>query len=231
MKKNELSAPIHITFFGDSIFVGQGVSIYHGWVAQMSKYIDDYGREVGRNFLVVNSSANGRTTRQALEDMPYAIQSHRIHILIVQLGLNDCNYWETDKGGARVSAGAYKENLREIIMRGFRAGAYRVLLNNNHPTTRDINIFPHTEITYEDSNKQYCELAKELAADFNDEVIFLDIHAYFTEQLRLQNKPMKHYLHEDGLHLNRAGHEEYLRKMKPVIFSTIDKFISSEDEN
>ena len=38
-----------IFFFGDSIFVGQGQSIYDGWVTKLSKYIECSNK----NYLVV----------------------------------------------------------------------------------------------------------------------------------------------------------------------------------
>ncbi|MGI9435514.1 MAG: SGNH/GDSL hydrolase family protein [Geminicoccaceae bacterium] len=171
--------PIRVTFFGDSTCVGQGVSIYKGWVPQIAKALDEAAIGMGREILVTNASVNGRTTRQALEDMPYHVQGHGADIIVVQFGLNDCNHWATDRGLPRVSLPAFVANLREIIARAERFGAFRVLLNNNHSTSRDVEIMPHTEMTYEASNRRYNQAIRVLANDVSDRVRFQDIEASF----------------------------------------------------
>lgn len=213
---------IRITFFGDSIFVGQGVSIYRGWVTRLSQYLENYGERVGRELLVTNASVNGRTTRQALEDMPYTVQSHGVDILVVQFGLNDCNYWESDKGLPRVSVDAFQANLKEIVDRGFRFGASRVILNNNHPTSRISDILPHTNITYEESNRRYCESIRTLANAFDDTVVFQDVHQHFSDLVRSGSATIDELLLHDGLHLSAVGHDAYFSLMKPVITQCID---------
>jgi lysophospholipase L1-like esterase len=222
---NSLS-PVRITFFGDSIFVGQGVSIYRGWVTQIAQYLDDYGSRIGREFLVTNASVNGRTTRQALEDMPYSVQSHGVDILVVQFGLNDCNYWATDLGLPRVSVGAFRENLREIIQRGFNVGACRVIFNNNHPTSRSTDLIPRTKMTYEDSNLVYCDEIRSLASDLGQNVHFQDVHRYFTEITQASGRPIDNYLLADGLHLSFEGHNAYYRLMQPVIIKAVEEFLA-----
>lgn len=224
---NEIK-PVRVTFFGDSIFVGQGVSIYRGWVTRLAEYLDEFGLKTGREFLVTNASVNGRTTRQALEDMPYSVQSHGVDILVVQFGLNDCNYWATDKGLPRVSIGAYKENLREIITRGMNFGACRVLLNNNHPTSRNKDILPGTSITYEESNRRYSQEVRSLAAEFKDKVIFSDIYKHFTSNLISAETPIETYLLKDGLHLSPQGHAAYYDLMCPVLLSAVESFTGNK---
>ena len=60
-------SPIKVTFFGDSTCVGQGVSLYLGWVTRVAQSLDEVSRKIGREIVVSNQSVNGRTTRQALE--------------------------------------------------------------------------------------------------------------------------------------------------------------------
>jgi acyl-CoA thioesterase I len=115
--------PLRVVFFGDSICVGQGVSLFKGWVTKIASGLDLLSQEIGREIVVVNASVNGNTTRQALERMPYEVQSHGVDILLTQFGLNDCNLWLTDGGLPRVSADAFAANLKEIIARGRRFGA------------------------------------------------------------------------------------------------------------
>lgn len=216
---------VRITFFGDSIFVGQGVSIYRGWVTRIAQFLDEYGEKIGKEFLVTNASVNGRTTRQALEDMPYTVQSHGVDILVIQFGLNDCNYWATDRGLPRVSLGAFRENLREIIQRGFKFGARRILLNNNHPTSRCTDLLPWTSLTYEESNQAYCEEIRSLAASLGPNVFFQDIHKYFAELTQTSGLPIRNYLLADGLHLNTAGHNAYYQFMQPAIARAVGELL------
>lgn len=216
---------IRITFFGDSIFVGQGVSIYRGWVTRLSQYLASYGERVGMELLVTNASVNGRTTRQALEDMPYTVQSHGVDILVVQFGLNDCNYWESDKGLPRVSVDAFQANLKEIIDRGFRFGSSHIILNNNHPTSRTTSILPHTDITYEESNRRYCEAVRSLASGFDDKVVFQDVYSHFSDLVETGSMTIDELLLPDGLHLSAIGHDAYFSFMKPVITQCIERHL------
>lgn len=219
--------PIRITFFGDSTCVGQGVSIYRGWVTQIAQYLDEYGKHINREILVTNASVNGRTTRQALEDMPYHVQSHGVDILVVQFGLNDCNYWATDKGLPRVSRLAFIANLREIVARGERSGAFRILLNNNHPTSRNKNFLPNINITYEDSNHSYNEATRSIGKELTDLVSFQDIENWFNKLILAGNRVEK-FLLDDGLHLSNEGHSQYFSLMCPIIRSAIDDFVIAQ---
>lgn len=218
--------PIKVTFFGDSICVGQGVSIYRGWVTRIAKSLDEYAQQIGHEILVTNASVNGRTTRQALEDMPYSVQSHGVDILIVQFGLNDCNYWATDKGLPRVSIGAFKENIREIVNRGRNSGAFKVLLNNNHPTSRTKRLMDFTELTYEQSNAAYSQALRELKSELGDVVAFQDIALHFADLIKQTGASVEDYLLEDGLHLSVLGHDAYYDFMMPVLKTAVDDFVT-----
>lgn len=220
------SAPIRVTFFGDSTCVGQGVSIYKGWVPQIAKALDNVAESVQREILVSNASVNGRTTRQALEDMPYHVQSQGVDILVVQFGLNDCNHWATDRGLPRVSLPAFVANLKEIVARAERFGAFRVLLNNNHPTSRDKEIMPTADITYEASNRRYNQAIRTLAQHISDRVRFQDIEARF-QQLVTSGKNIEDYLLTDGLHLSVIGHQTYFDIMNPIILAAIEEFVAT----
>jgi len=219
--------PIRVTFFGDSTCVGQGVSIYRGWVTQIAQYLDEYGRQLGREFVVSNASINGRTTRQALEDMPYHVQSHGVDLLVVQFGLNDCNYWATDKGLPRVSLSAFVANLREITARGLHFGAFKVLLNNNHPTSRSKGYLPGTKLTYEDSNRKYNQAIRNVVSDLGPCVVFQDIEQYFSD-LVAHGEKLDQFLLDDGLHLSIKGHDEYYKVMQQVISSAVSEFLIAE---
>lgn len=214
-----------LVFFGDSICVGQGVSIHKGWVtrvaAQLSVLIDDAA------LVITNASVNGNTTRQALERMPYDVQSHGVDLLILQFGMNDCNYWNSDLGHPRVSPDAFKANLAEIIGRAFTFGAQQVLLNTNHPTTRTQASFPGTTVTYQDSNKLYNALIREVASGFNDgRVTLIDVEQSFEKMLSQGNDSLEAYLLDDGLHLSEKGHDVYFNAIFPVIERVAKKIVN-----
>jgi lysophospholipase L1-like esterase len=174
-----------ISFFGDSICTGFGVSIHKGWVTRLAREFD--GRAT-----IANCSANGRTTRQALEAMPYEIQQHPPDILVVQFGLNDGNCWKSDRGLPRVSALAFEANLREIVDRAYKFGVEDVVLLTNHR-------IKHKPIL------EYNQLIRDVA---RRNAILVDIwEATFGNKNVLQ----------DGVHLSEEGHGIYYATVKPVL--------------
>ena len=195
---------LKIIFFGDSICTGQHVSIHKGWVTNISRRFEGIA-------IVSNSSINGRTTRQALEDMPYCIQEQRPDILIVQFGMNDCNYWRSDKGVPRVSPKAFEANLEEIINRAYIFGVKRVFLNTNHTTGLVVNKMLYTDITYEESNKAYNEIIRKVARNSN--VIFSDIEHRFVKYRGNKSR----LLLADLFHLSKVGHSLYFNMICPTI--------------
>ena len=210
-----------MVFFGDSICVGQGVSIHKGWVPRIAMRAECLGKRLGVDLVVVNASANGSTTRQALERLPYEVQSHGVWILLVQFGMNDCNYWQTDRGLPRVSPASFAANLEEIIVRGITFGARRVLLNTNHPTTRDRETFPGVGTTYEASNIAYNGIIREVAERFGDEVVLNDVEKEFRAHVATDRRHLGELLLEDGLHLSEAGHDLYFNCVMPVLEASI----------
>jgi lysophospholipase L1-like esterase len=171
---------------------------------------------LGKDFLLVNSSVNGNTTRLALERMPYDLQSHSPNVVIVQFGMNDCNYWVSDKGVPRVSPKSFEANIHEIIDRCYVFGASQVFLNSNHPTTRDFEKMPHTNVSYEESNKQYNGILRKVAKDRSD-IIFNDLEQVFTECLEKEKVKLEDCLLPDKLHLSVKGHDLYYDYICPRV--------------
>ena len=115
--------------------------------------------------------------------MPYEVQSHGVDILLVQFGMNDCNYWQSDHGLPRVSRASFRANLEEIVERAFRFGARRVLLNTNHPTGRDRERLPFADITYQDSNAEYNRLIRAVGTSGDECILFTDIERIFEQEI------------------------------------------------
>jgi len=218
----EASRPLKILFFGDSICVGQGISIHQGWVAKIAADFSTTGLPTSQEILVINSSINGRTTRQALEDMPYHVQGQRPDILVIQFGLNDCNHWATDRGLPRVSPEAFKANLQEIVQRGKHFGARHILINNNHPTVSIKESTPLDHQSFEDSNQIYNAVTRNLANESPDDIHFQDVERHFHELIKNGAK-MSEFLLKDGLHLGVAGHQIYFDLIHPIIQDAVNQ--------
>ena len=185
------------------------MSIHAGWVTRIAQQLADIAAARAHDILVTNAFTNGCTTRQALERMSYEVQTHGVDILIVQFGLNDCNYWLTDHGLPRVSSAAFAANLIEIVMRGRTFGAQHIFLNTNHPTTRNQELFPNTSITFEQSNRQYNQIIRDVAAGMADFVSLNDVEAVFDEATGTDSERLEPLLMDDGLHPGRSGHDLY----------------------
>ncbi len=221
---------LNIFFFGDSICFGQGVSVFMGWVPRLAERIYDFGLGFGLDITTTNTSVNGNTTRMALERMPYDIQGGRPDILIVQFGMNDCNYWQTDRGLPRVSKAAFEANLHEVITRARAFGAKKVLLNTNHPSAKTRDIFPGTNITYQMSNEEYNDCIRNVAGAYNDGcVIFADIEKRFRAHMAETGTAPEDYVLDDLLHLNRAGHDLYFEIYYPYLLAAVESVIRDKE--
>jgi len=194
--------------------------MYKGWVMRVAQSLGELTIAGDVEILISNASANGRTTRQSLEDMPYEVQNNGVDILIIQYGLNDCNYWRTDRGCPRVSLPAFVANLREIIERARLFGAKRVFLNNNHPTTRTTENFEHTDITFEESNRIYNQAIRDMANDLPEWVLFQDVENHFDNIIQSRGS-LASYLLADQLHLSVQGHDAYFELMNPLLIKAV----------
>jgi acyl-CoA thioesterase I len=221
---------VRIVFFGDSICVGQNVSIHKIWVSLMSQAVhsalDGVVLPRGEELIVSNPSINGNTTRMALERMPFDVQQVGADFVYTQFGLNDCNYWMTDKVVARVTAHSFEGNLKEIIARARGAGAKKVAIGTNHGTTRFAPTHGAINITYEESRRQYNEIIRKVASEDPD-VLLIDIAAMMEVEIGSGRATLEATLHSDGLHLSELGHQIYFEKMRehllPAIIQAVNK--------
>jgi lysophospholipase L1-like esterase len=213
------SNPLRVIFFGDSICVGQHVSVHRGWVNQVSARLETLAARLDVPLCVANASVNGDTTRMALERMPKDVQQHGVAVLLVQFGLNDCNYWVTDSGVPRVSQAAFAANLVEIVERGYRFGARRVLLNTNHPSGRDREPLAPLGEPYERSNERYNTTVREVARSLGEKVVMTDLEAAFRQHTGGSRERLLELLRPepDLLHLSEAGHDLYAQLLGPVL--------------
>jgi acyl-CoA thioesterase I len=216
---------MRVLFFGDSICNGQGIALHKGWVPRLSASLSDLAAAAGKELVVINSAVNGRITRQALETMPYEVQSQAPAVLVVQFGMNDCNIWQTDRGNPRVSPLAFEGNLREIIQRGLTFGARAVFLHTNHPTTRDETPLPYSSNTYEAQNRAYNDIIRKVAASSPEGVRLNDIAAACEAAVR-DGMTVRRLVLADGLHLSEEGHDLYFRTVQPSLADCVRRLLA-----
>lgn len=214
---DELEAMQTFYLFGDSICFGQLVSPHRTWVSRFAEMLPTV---VGGRILVQNASINGNTTRQALERMAYDITSHSPSHLLVQFGMNDCNYWETDGGVPRVSKAAFSANLVEIAERALNTGTRHIFLNTNHPSLK--GAFRHLpQKTHLDSNREYNDVIRsthQLMVAGDMPVTLIDIEDAWSRRLEEEGgAKLVDLLLEDGIHLSPLGHDLYFDVVSTVV--------------
>ena len=214
---------IKVAFFGDSICLGQGVSIHNGWVVRLSDFIEKK-LDNSSPSLIFNSSYNGRTSREALLQMSFEILDHKPDILLIQFGMNDCNYWKTHHGVPRVSIKSFKENINEMIFRSFNSGIKYVVVNTNHPTPKNSK-FEYANLSYEESNCLYNEALREISRT-SDNFVLNDMNKKIQKFLSNNNLIAEDIVLKDGIHLNQFGHELYFDFTSKVMEDLIKKSLN-----
>jgi lysophospholipase L1-like esterase len=212
-------------FFGDSICFGQFVAPRYVFVNLLTEALESFSPE---EWIIQNPSVNGRTTRQALEDMNFQIQSNPVDCLYVQFGMNDCNHWANDFGGPRVHKSAFAANLSEIVERARRSNIQLIFLATNHPSSKVTN-FPHLSFSYQQVNAEYNNIIREVA--INKNVILIDHEQWWHTHAIAHNQPLSKLLLSDGIHLSKQGHVVYAQCARQVIIPALQKQIDSFKKN
>ncbi len=213
---------VRVFFFGDSICFGQGVSPHKTWVTRISDALSRAFKDKAE-IVVQNPSINGNTTRMALERIAYDVQAHRPEVLIVQFGMNDCNVWETDKGCPRVSPETFAANLSEIIDRSRTFGASQVIVGANHSTTRTVTKLPNADCVYEDANRHYNAIVREVANSKGAQLA--DLERVFDDSVEAGKHHLADLLLPDELHLSESGHDLYFAHYLPLVESAVTAVI------
>ena len=216
---------IKLFIFGDSIGYGQLVSHHKTWTTKLSEKLS---KSIKNNtFIIQNASVNGNTTRQALERMSYDVTSHAPDILIIQFGMNDCNYWASDFGSPRVSKRAFGANLIEIIDKAANCDVRHIFLNTNHPSLK--SGIEHIEgLTHIDSNRQYNEVIRDVFNQVRTHfpVTLIDIEAEFERELDANiHIKLSDLLLQDGIHLSEEGHDLYFKILGTVMLNQIKRIV------
>jgi lysophospholipase L1-like esterase len=210
-----------IVFFGDSIFVGQGVSPNQTFVTRLAADAEAVCGAGADAPAVYNCSVNGQTSRQALERIGYEVQSRGIDLMVLQFGLNDCNYWVTDRGLPRVCERGFVANMQEIIHRTLWFGGLRILLLTNHPAKKILENHPFFATTYIESSRRYNELIRDVARAASPEIRLVDIEAEWDRRIKEDRIRLDQMILSDGIHLSANGHLLYHEIVSPYFLDAV----------
>ena len=212
-----------IYLFGDSICFGQHVSLNNTWAHQLAIKLQELDLP-DKNIIVQNPSINGNTTRQALERLQFSVTSQKPDIVVVQFGMNDCNFWDADNGEPRVSKNSFNSNLEEILEKILAAGTSKCILNTNHPSNKGMIL--NNKKNYDLFNLEYNNEIRKIYNKFNSKglnVYLCDNEKAWREFLISNpNILLDHLLLEDGIHLNEKGHDLYKNTLIPIIIKLIN---------
>lgn len=211
-----------LVFFGDSICVGQFISPHLTWVSQISSCLEKLIVEKNENIWCSNVSISGNTTRMALERMPFDVQSHGIDIIYIQFGMNDCNYWQTDKGVQRVTPNAFEANLKEMIVRAKIFGAKKILIGTNHLTPKT-NLLGFVSISYQESNIRYNKIIRKVSEE--EKLILVDNEVFWKKKLESNSLKLDDLLLSDQIHLSLSGHQLYFEFVYPLIKKAVEELL------
>lgn len=205
---------VRLYFFGDSICLGQFVSPHQTWTVRISKEVSFDGI---CSVTTQIAAVNGDTSRDALGRLSFSVTNHSPDIVWVQFGLNDANYWETDRGMARVSPQSFVANLNEIIDKLLLCGTQRVLVATNHKISK-IPLHMSTK-QYIENAHSYNRLIRDVVAKYARDVRvrLVDIEKLIEDQICDSAR----ILLDDGVHLNNFGHELYFKQVIPILRSVI----------
>jgi lysophospholipase L1-like esterase len=197
---------------GDSIsagqFIDQDKKFTH--LLQKSKFFRD------RNIILHVDAISGQTSRQALLYFPEKLRIHKIDFLLIQLGINDSNYWLSEGGShPRVSVESFRANIIEIITRARLNNISKIVLLTNHKLSKKIIV--NNEASFlEDSKQIYDDILRELAQ--TNDVSCYDIS---NEWPNISNFSGEKLLLDDGVHLSEIGHGQYAL--------IIEKFLKNDE--
>ena len=205
-------------FMGDSITSGQYVAPPRRWTDLVAQRVcGAFERSGDAAPAFHNRGVSGETTRQGLERFPRDLQNLRPDVVTLQFGLNDCNCWDTDRGLPRVSEGAYRANLVEMIARARHFGARQIVLSTNHRTLRRRTL--SNGATLEEGRLRYNRIVREVAAGTG--VVLCDVAESF-EPLSSDELAGLLLPEPDVLHLSESGHHRYAEVIVPYVRAALE---------
>jgi lysophospholipase L1-like esterase len=184
-------------------------------------------REKYPNVVVMNPSTNGFTTRQAIDRMSYELSKIKIDIMIIQYGMNDCNYWETDKGIPRVSPEVFEASLVEMANRASLFGAKIVFFMVSQPSGRDVSELKYAGgRTYQQCLDSYNNIIRRVSQKhFGFGIGLIDMDKYFKKVTGGNRAKLLPLLmpEPDLIHLSPKGHDIYVEYVFPILDDMVER--------
>jgi len=216
------STVLRICYFGDSITYGlghdhKGVDIHRRWTALVDKVLQKYEAK-GIFIYSLNLGENGNTTRNGLERLQ-EVYAFNPDLVTIQFGMNDCNYWLSDRGLPRVNPISFKFNLKEMIEKLFAAKVKSILLITNHLIPVEKKMLNGK--SYNENNRFYNQIIREVARECG--VTLCDIEILLADSI--DNKKL--FLEENGrwIHLSELGNQRYAEEILPFIEKEILRLV------
>ncbi len=185
---------------GDSISAGQFVDPDKKFTQLLQN--SNFFRE--RNIHLNVDAISGQTSRQALLYFPEKLQIHKIDFLLIQLGINDSNYWLSEGGShPRVSLESFRANIEEIISRVRLNNISKIALLTNHKLSKKISVNKEI-LLLEDSKSAYDGVVRQIAKTSG-----ISCYDVSNKWESIPNFSEKKLLLDDGVHLSEIGHTHY----------------------
>lgn len=183
-KKNSAADPV-ILVLGDSLSAAYGLPAAQGWTALLQQRLAAQGYP----HRVVNASISGDTTQGGLARLPAALQQHRPHLVLIELGGND--------GLRALPVKKLRDNLRQMVRLARAAGAVPVLFEMRIPA----NYGAEYTLQFE---RSFAEVART-----EDVALAPFILGGFAQDPRA--------FQDDGIHPNAAQQPQMLDAVWPAI--------------
>ena len=95
----------------------------------------------------------------------------------------------------------------------------------NHPSGRTEKNLPCVDFAYEDSNRRYNTLIREVAFGGGSRVTLVDVEAAFMASTGQRVEAVRSLLLDDLVHLGPRGHDLYVETVEPIIRDVIIRYL------
>ncbi len=192
-----------VVVFGDSITQALEVPSALQWPTLLEERL----RRDGRPCRVVNAGVGGNTTGLGLDRMQADVLEHSPYLVTVEFGLNDCHWAEV--AGPRTGEAQFRKQQERIGRRVLEETDAKLVYITNQPTL--LHALQPDGRPYDDSNRAYNEITREVAAGLGAPVI--DIERAWDGG----DTPLAELLSFDGIHLSARGNGEYSQVIGDVL--------------
>lgn len=200
--------PAKVVMLGDSITKGvrTGVTAEQTFAAVVHKRLNAAGVAVE----VVNVGIGGERTDQALARLDRDVIAKQPRVVVIMYGTND-SYVDQGKKQSRISADAYEQNLRTLVIRLRAADATVVLMTEPRwgETAGDNGAGEHPNVRLENFMQRCRLVAKE------QQVPLVDNYAVWTAKQK-EGQKLGEWT-TDQCHPNAVGHRVIAESLVPIL--------------